>query len=85
MNTDLIVNTVLGLATAGLIGFVRSLFNELKELRRSIETIRADYQRRDDAMRTENSFFQLLQDVKRTVEHIDQKLDRKADKGNHHG
>ncbi|MEW7001890.1 hypothetical protein M5585_25660 [Serratia ureilytica] len=31
-------------------------------------------------MRTENSFFQLLQDVKRTVEHIDQKLDRKADK-----
>nr|WP_245209744.1 hypothetical protein [Serratia sp. PL17] len=75
----------MGLATTGLIGFVRSLFNEIKELRRSIESIRADYQRRDDAMRSENSFFELLKDVKRTVEHIDQKLDRKADKGNHHG
>ncbi len=63
----------------GLFGFLfKYLFAELKDLRNGLQAIRTEYQRRDDAQRNNDQLLDLLKDVKRSVEHIDQKLDRKA-------
>ncbi|MBH2871840.1 hypothetical protein I5L47_04680 [Serratia marcescens] len=80
MTLEMAFNIAMGLLMGLFGGLFKHLFAELKDLRNGLQAIRTDYQRRDDAMRSENQYLELLKDVKRTVEHIDQKLDRKADK-----
>lgn len=60
--------------------WLKYLQSEIKEQRRTLELVRQEYQRRDDAQRDNSQVMELLRDVKRSVERIDEKLDRKADK-----
>ncbi|WP_025122409.1 MULTISPECIES: hypothetical protein [unclassified Serratia (in: enterobacteria)] len=53
---------------------------DIKELQNDNRQIRDQYQRREDANRDFKTVLDHIQDVKRTVERIDNKLDRKADK-----
>ena len=53
---------------------------ELTELKRQSEQIRRDYQRRDDAAKTDDQLLDMLREVKTHIQRIEDKLDRKADK-----
>ena len=66
---------------AGLGGlWIRQLQQELTELKRQSEQIRLDYQRRDDAAKTDDQLLDMLREVKTHIQRIEDKLDRKADK-----
>ena len=66
---------------AGLGGlWIRQLQQELTELKRQSEQIRRDYQRRDDAAKTDDQLLDMLREVKTHIQRIEDKLDRKADK-----
>lgn len=60
--------------------WLRSLQEELKNNRTELASIRNEYQRREDALRDNQIMTGLMQDIKRSIERIDGKLDRKADK-----
>ncbi|HGM6997560.1 hypothetical protein BMF90_07500 [Serratia sp. OLHL2] len=60
--------------------WLRSLQEELKNNRSELASIRNEYQRREDALRDNQIMTGLMQDIKRSIERIDGKLDRKADK-----
>ena len=60
--------------------WLRSLQEELKNNRSELASIRNEYQRREDALRDNKIMTGLMQDIKRSIERIDGKLDRKADK-----
>lgn len=53
---------------------------DIKDLQNDLRKIRDQFQRRDDAERDFKTVLDRIQDVQRTVERIDTKLDRKADK-----
>ncbi|HBE9155566.1 hypothetical protein [Serratia fonticola] len=53
---------------------------DIKDLQNDLRQIRDQFQRRDDAERDFKTVLDRIQDVQRTVERIDTKLDRKADK-----
>ncbi|EBC4877344.1 hypothetical protein C2W27_14450 [Salmonella enterica] len=80
MTIDKAFEIVLALLLSAGGFWVRSLQTEVKELRGHIERVRAEYQRRDDAQATQRQVLDLLQDMRRAIERIDEKLDRKADK-----
>lgn len=80
MSLEQAFQLVLSLA-AGLGGlWVRQLQQELTELKRQSEQIRRDYQRRDDAAKTDDQLLDMLREVKTHIQRIEDKLDRKADK-----
>lgn len=60
--------------------FIRSMQKDITDLETSVERIKNDYQRREDARRDQDSVMDALRDLKKTIERIDNKLDRKADK-----
>ena len=60
--------------------WIRQLQQELTELKRQSEQIRRDYQRRDDAAKTDDQLLDMLREVKTHIQRIEDKLDRKADK-----
>lgn len=80
MTVEMAFNIAVSILMALFAGLFRYLFAEIKDLRIGLQVIRTEYQRRDDAQRNNDQLLDLLKDVKRSVEHIDQKLDRKADK-----
>ncbi|HFX6571821.1 TPA: hypothetical protein ACIFE8_003592 [Yersinia enterocolitica] len=71
-----------------ILGLVSTLFglwiNELKKditaLEKSVENIKSDYQRREDAKTSFDLMMSALRDVKSAIDRIDSKLDKKADK-----
>ena len=60
--------------------WVRQLRHDLDHLKRQIDRVREDYQRRDDAEQHYNQMLEMLRDVKLHIQRIEDKLDRKADK-----
>ncbi|MEC5319294.1 hypothetical protein VSX61_10125 [Brenneria populi subsp. brevivirga] len=60
--------------------FIRSMQKDITDLENAVERIKNDYQRRDDARRDHESLMDTLRDLKKTIDRIDSKLDRKADK-----
>ncbi|HDL8284767.1 TPA: hypothetical protein PXQ99_001539 [Yersinia enterocolitica] len=71
-----------------ILGLVSTLFglwiNELKKditaLEKSVENIKTDYQRREDAKTNFDLMMTTLRDVRSAIDRIDSKLDKKADK-----
>ena len=78
----------LAMAFQIILGLVSTLFglwiNELKKditaLEKSVENIKTDYQRREDAKTNFDLMMATLRDVRVAIDRIDGKLDRKADK-----
>lgn len=80
MTIEMAFNIAIGIiATLGGM-WLRSLQEELKNTRSELVSIRNEYQRREDAQRDNQIMTGLMQDIKRSIERIDGKLDRKADK-----
>ncbi|EPV8934273.1 TPA: hypothetical protein U5D73_000748 [Yersinia enterocolitica] len=71
-----------------ILGLVSTLFglwiNELKKditaLEKSVEKIKTDYQRREDAKTSFDLLMSTLREVRSAIDRIDSKLDKKADK-----
>ncbi|QAX81074.1 hypothetical protein D5F51_04215 [Yersinia hibernica] len=71
-----------------ILGLVSTLFglwiNELKKditaLEKSVENIKTDYQRREDAKTSFDLLMSTLREVRSAIDRIDSKLDKKADK-----
>lgn len=78
----------LAMAFQIILGLVSTLFglwiNELKKditaLEKSVENIKTDYQRREDAKTNFDLLMSTLREVRSAVDRIDSKLDKKADK-----
>ncbi|CFQ99207.1 Uncharacterised protein [Yersinia frederiksenii] len=78
----------LAMAFQIILGLVSTLFglwiNELKKditaLEKSVENIKTDYQRREDAKTNFDLMMSTLRDVRSAIDRIDGKLDKKADK-----
>ncbi|CNK22808.1 Uncharacterised protein [Yersinia frederiksenii] len=78
----------LAMAFQIILGLVSTLFglwiNELKKditaLEKSVENIKTDYQRREDAKTNFDLMMATLRDVRSAIDRIDGKLDKKADK-----
>ncbi|WP_245994882.1 MULTISPECIES: hypothetical protein [Yersinia] len=78
----------LAMAFQIILGLVSTLFglwiNELKKditaLEKSVENIKTDYQRREDAKTSFDLLMSTLREVRSAIDRIDSKLDKKADK-----
>ncbi|MBH2679977.1 hypothetical protein I5Q14_23865, partial [Serratia marcescens] len=68
MTLEMAFNIAIGLIMGLFSGLFKHLFAELKDLRNGLESIRTEYQRRDDAQRNNDQLLDLLKDVKRSVE-----------------
>lgn len=80
MTIEMAFNIAIGIIAALGGMWLRSLQEELKSTRSELASIRNEYQRREDAQRDNQIMTGLMQDIKRSIERIDGKLDRKADK-----
>ncbi|MEN3257242.1 hypothetical protein AAH678_18750 [Sodalis endosymbiont of Spalangia cameroni] len=80
MSLDLAFNIALSLLSAlgGL--WLRSLNEDIRRLQYELAQVRQDYQRREDAQRDLQLMTGMMQDIKDSIQRIDNKLDRKADK-----
>ncbi|MFT4465399.1 MAG: hypothetical protein ACMX3H_12775 [Sodalis sp. (in: enterobacteria)] len=80
MSLDLAFNIALSLLSAlgGL--WLKSVSEELRRLQYELTQVRQDYQRREDAQRDLHLMTGMMQDIKDSIQRIDNKLDRKADK-----
>lgn len=80
MSLDLAFNIALSLLSAlgGL--WLRSLNEDIRRLQYELTQVRQDYQRREDAQRDLQLMTGMMQDIKDSIQRIDNKLDRKADK-----
>lgn len=80
MRLDLAFNIALSLLSAlgGL--WLKSVSEELRRLQYELTQVRQDYQRREDAQRDLQLMTGMMQDIKDSIQRIDNKLDRKADK-----
>ncbi|TKI08649.1 hypothetical protein [Martelella alba] len=80
MSLEMAFNIVL--AICGFLGgfVLHGQQREINDLHKAVEDIRTEYQRRDDARHDLAALKDLLNDLKKSIERIDIKLDRKADK-----
>lgn len=80
MSLDLAFNIALSLLSAlgGL--WLKSVREELRRLQYDLTQVRQDYQRREDAQRDLQLMTSMMQDIKNSIQCIDNKLDRKVDK-----
>lgn len=80
MTLDAAFQIVLGLAA--LFGgiFIRRLNQDIHDLEKSVERIRDEYQRREDARHNNDAVMDAIRDLRAALERIDNKLDRKQDK-----
>jgi peptidoglycan hydrolase CwlO-like protein len=81
MTIEHIATSIIGLATTLSLFLLNHVFNELKALRQKIDKTRDEYQRRDDADKSNGQIMSLLERVERKVDRIDVKIDNKQDKG----
>ncbi|WP_261372963.1 hypothetical protein [Yersinia hibernica] len=66
---------------ATLFGFwVKEIKKDITDLEKAVETIKADYQRREDAKSNFDLMMSTLREVRSAIDRIDSKLDKKADK-----
>ncbi|BBI91166.1 hypothetical protein SSYM_2248 [Serratia symbiotica str. Tucson] len=80
MTIDMAFNLAIGII-AFLDGlWVRTLQEDIKGVRGDLMNVRQDYQRREDAQRDMTLVTGMMQDIKNSVQRIENKLDRKADK-----
>ncbi|OHY59793.1 hypothetical protein BB778_26375 [Pluralibacter gergoviae] len=80
MNPDQLYQLLLGLVT--LFGgiWIRRLQLDIRDLEESVDRIRTEYQRRDDASRDYNLVSDNIRDIKISLNRILDKLDKKADR-----
>lgn len=80
MTLDTAFQIALGLAA--LFGgiFIRRLNQDIHDLEKSVERIRDEYQRREDARNNYAAMMDMMKELRAAIERIDNKLDRKADK-----
>lgn len=80
MTLDTAFQIALGLAA--LFGgiFVRRFNQDIHDLEKTVERIRDEYQRREDARNNHTSIMDSMRELRAAIERIDNKLDRKADK-----
>ena len=80
MNPDQLYQLLLGLVT--LFGgiWIRRLQLDIRDLEESVDRIRTEYQRRDDALRDYSLVSDNIGDIKNSLNRILDKLDKKADR-----
>lgn len=80
MTLDTAFQIALGLAS--LFGgiFIRRLNQDIHDLEKSVERIKDEYQRREDARNNYTAMMDMMKELRTAIERIDNKLDRKADK-----
>lgn len=80
MNPDQLYQLLLGLVT--LFGgiWIRRLQLDIRDLEESVDRIRTEYQRRDDASRDYILVSDNIRDIKNSLNRILDKLDKKADR-----
>ncbi|USS96622.1 hypothetical protein M5J15_07395 [Serratia symbiotica] len=76
MTIDMVFNLAIG-----IIAFLGELWvRTLQEDSGDLMNVRQDYQRREDAQRDMTLVTGMMQDIKNSVQRIENKLDHKADK-----
>lgn len=80
MTSDMLYQLLLGLVT--LFGgiWIRRLQIDIRDLEESVDRIRTEYQRRDDALRDYSQVSDNIRDIKNSLNRILDKLDKKADR-----
>ena len=80
MTSDMLYQLLLGLVT--LFGgiWIRRLQLDIRDLEESVDRIRTEYQRRDDALRDYSQVSDNIRDIKNSLNRILDKLDNKADR-----
>ena len=78
MTSDMLYQLLLGLVT--LFGgiWIRRLQLDIRDLEESVDRIRTEYQRRDDALRDYSQVSDNIRDIKNSLNRILDKLDKKA-------
>lgn len=80
ISPELIGSAVIGLITAGFWYWVKSIDKRNDEDRKTLNYIQREYVRRDDYKEDNARIYDLLKDIKRQLNQLDNKLDSKADK-----
>ena len=80
MTLDLGFQILLGIVSAVFGLWVKELQKDISNLEKSVENIKTDYQRREDAKTNFDLMMSTLRDVRSAIDRIDGKLDKKADK-----
>ncbi|EOY9365781.1 MULTISPECIES: hypothetical protein [Klebsiella] len=80
MTSDMLYQLLLGLIS--LFGgiWIRRLQLDIRDLEESVDRIRTEYQRRDDALRDYSQVSDNIRDIKNSLNRILDKLDKKADR-----
>ncbi|EMM7864328.1 MULTISPECIES: hypothetical protein [Enterobacteriaceae] len=80
MTSDMLYQLLLGLVS--LFGgiWIRRLQLDIRDLEESVDRIRTEYQRRDDALRDYSQVSDNIRDIKNSLNRILDKLDKKADR-----
>lgn len=80
MTSDMLYQLLLGLVS--LFGgiWIRRLQLDIRDLEESVDRIRTEYQRRDDALRDYSHVSDNIRDIKNSLNRILDKLDKKADR-----
>ncbi|EOF4706304.1 hypothetical protein ACKWWX_004777 [Klebsiella oxytoca] len=80
MTSDMLYQLLLGLVS--LFGgiWIRRLQLDIRDLEDSVDRIRTEYQRRDDALRDYSQVSDNIRDIKNSLNRILDKLDKKADR-----
>ncbi|EOG2202986.1 MULTISPECIES: hypothetical protein [Klebsiella] len=80
MTPDQLYQLLLGLVI--LFGgiWIRRLQLDIRDLEESVDRIRTEYQRRDDALRDYSQVSDNIRDIKNSLNRILDKLDKKADR-----
>ena len=80
MTSDMLYQLLLGLVS--LFGgiWIRRLQLDIRDLEDSVDRIRTEYQRRDDALRDYSQVSDNIRDIKNSLNRILDKLHKKADR-----
>lgn len=78
--SNVLFTVLMGLvATFGGI-YIRRLQLDINNLQARVDDIVDEYQRREDARRDQDQIMEILREMKRSIERISDKLDKKADR-----
>lgn len=80
MTPDQIYQILLG--GLGLFGgiWIRRMQSDIRDLEKSVERIKDEYQRREDSRRDHDQLIDRICDIKESVDRVLEKLDKKADR-----
>ncbi|MCL0587564.1 hypothetical protein [Klebsiella pneumoniae] len=80
MTSDMLYQLLLGLVSLFGSIWIRRLQLDIRDLEESVDRIRTEYQRRDDALRDYSQVSDNIRDIKNSLNRILDKLDKKADR-----